>query len=103
MKHINTATRFEERLKRKQNLHYVFLELCTRPEYMERIPSEIHGIKDGLNYETSCPLPLLDSFIKESVRLNPLGRNRHCFGHATVKLGITKTDLAFEQWTGVKQ
>lgn len=96
--------RFEERLNRKQNLHFVFLELCTRPEYVELIRSEIHGIEDRLDHETICQLPLLDSFIKESVRLNPLDKSRHCFGHSTVKLGITKTDLVFEQWrSGVKQ
>ncbi|MCJ1454854.1 hypothetical protein MMC28_005207 [Mycoblastus sanguinarius] len=56
------------------NLHFVFLELCARPEYIELIRSEIEGIDDHVDHETICQLPVLDSFIKESVRLNPLDK-----------------------------
>lgn len=56
------------------NLHFVFLELCGRPEYIELIRSEICAAKDRLDHETICQLPILDSFIKESVRLNPLDK-----------------------------
>ena len=58
-----------------QNLHFVFLELCARPAYVEMIYQEIRTAGD-LNYEGIDRLPILDSFIKESVRLNPLDKSR---------------------------
>ena len=61
-----------------QNLHFVFLELCARPEYVEMINQEIRAA-DKLNYESINRLPILDSFIKESVRLNPLDKSK--FGY----------------------
>ncbi|KAG6990988.1 cytochrome P450 [Physcia stellaris] len=56
------------------NLHFVLLELCNRPEYVELIRDEIEGLKGHLDHNTICQLPILDSFIKESVRLNPLDK-----------------------------
>ncbi|MCJ1475924.1 hypothetical protein MMC13_004588 [Lambiella insularis] len=53
------------------NLHFVLLELCDRPEYVELIRKEIES-QEKLDYATISRLPVLDSFIKESVRLNPL-------------------------------
>jgi hypothetical protein len=58
-----------------QNLHFVFLELCARPEYAEMIHQEIKDA-DNLDYEGINQLPILDSFIKESVRLNPLDKSK---------------------------
>ena len=54
-----------------QNLHFIVLELCLRPEFVELIRLEIER-QEKLDYETISTLPILDSFIKESVRLNPL-------------------------------
>lgn len=54
-----------------QNLHFIILELCRRPEYKDWLRQEIdaHG---KMKYQDISDLPMLDSFIKESVRLNPL-------------------------------
>ncbi|KAL9074039.1 MAG: hypothetical protein Q9157_004529 [Trypethelium eluteriae] len=55
------------------NLHCVFLELCERPEYIGILREELASSGD-LNYKTLTELPILDSFAKESARLNPLDR-----------------------------
>ena len=70
--HLQTV----ERLNSRQNLHFVFLELCARPEYVELIRGEIEAKNGRLDHETICQLPILDSFIKESVRLNPLDKGK---------------------------
>ena len=54
------------------NLHFVILELCNRPEWVDMLREEL---KDNLGLEAVTNLPLLDSFIKECVRLNPLDRS----------------------------
>ena len=54
-----------------QNLHFIVLELCARPEYVQLLRQEIRS-QEELDYESISSLPILDSFIKESVRLNPL-------------------------------
>jgi cytochrome P450 len=56
------------------NLHFVFLELCERPEYVELLREEIRN-QGCLNFESISQLKKLDSFIKECVRLNPLDRS----------------------------
>ena len=71
----NAACVLVQTLIQIQNLHFVFLELCSRPEYIELIREEIKEVEDRLDCETVCRLPLLDSFIKESVRLNPLDKS----------------------------
>ncbi len=43
---------------------------------------------DRWDHDTISQLPLLDSFIKESVRLNPLDKSRHCFGHYAMKCAM---------------
>ncbi|KAL9133122.1 MAG: hypothetical protein Q9175_005700 [Cornicularia normoerica] len=53
------------------NLHFLLLELCARPEYVQLIRQEIRS-QEKLDYATISSLPILDSFMKESVRLNPL-------------------------------
>lgn len=55
------------------NLHFVMLELCDRPEYTKALKEEIRSLPD-LEFDSIQKLPLLDSFIKECVRLNPLDR-----------------------------
>jgi len=72
---------FQGKLKSEQNLHFVLLEFCIRPEYVELVRGEIDGLKGRLDHETICQLPILDSFIKESVRLNPLDKSRHRINH----------------------
>ena len=49
------------------------VELGARPEYVEMIYNEIQSV-GSLNYENIDRLPILDSFAKESVRLNPLDK-----------------------------
>lgn len=53
------------------NLDFLVLELCSRPEYVELLRNEI-GDNSSLDYGKLEKLPLLDSFIKETVRSNPL-------------------------------
>lgn len=53
------------------NLDFVLLELCSRPEYVEILRKEIED-PSHLDYAKLEKLPLLDSFIKETVRVNPL-------------------------------
>ncbi|KAM0794861.1 hypothetical protein BDR22DRAFT_894747 [Usnea florida] len=53
------------------NLHFVFLELCSRPGYAEMLLQEVQSITI-LNFEATNSLLTLDSFIKEVVRVNPL-------------------------------
>lgn len=62
------------------NLHFIILELCARKESQTSLRQELkHHLP--LDYETLEHLPLLDSFIKETVRLNPLDtRMRHLIG-----------------------
>ncbi|KAL9123111.1 MAG: hypothetical protein Q9187_000340 [Circinaria calcarea] len=55
------------------NLHFVFLELCNRPEYVQLLRDEIDSAK-SLDYAEITKLPILDSFIKEAVRVNPLDK-----------------------------
>ena len=54
-----------------QNLHFIILELCRRPEYRNLLRQEIDA-QGKMKYQDTSDLPRLDSFIKESVRLNPL-------------------------------
>ncbi|KAK7696719.1 hypothetical protein SLS64_014285 [Diaporthe eres] len=53
------------------NLHFIILELCARKEWQTSLRQELEQHLP-LDYETLENLPLLDSFIKETVRLNPL-------------------------------
>ena len=82
-----------ETLNQGQNLHFIFLELCARPEYIELIRSEIEGMKDPLDHEEMCQLPILDSFVKESVRLNPLDKSRRRSDHSSMILSKADTFL----------
>jgi cytochrome P450 len=56
------------------NLHFVLLELCERPEYLEPLREEIRA-QGSPNFENISRLRKLDSFIKECVRLNPLDKS----------------------------
>ncbi|KAI9709132.1 MAG: hypothetical protein M1820_003578 [Bogoriella megaspora] len=58
------------------NLHFIFLELCARPEYIEVLRAELAdaALSEKMDYERLMQLPILDSFIKVSVRLNPLDK-----------------------------
>lgn len=53
------------------NLDFMILELCARPEWQVILRNEIeeYGTYD---YETLEKIPLLDSFMKEIVRINPI-------------------------------
>jgi len=53
------------------NLHFMFLELCARPKYIPLLCAEI-AAQEALDYAHISAMPLLDSFMKECVRLNPL-------------------------------
>lgn len=62
------------------NLDFIMLELCTRPEWQTRLREELQQ-NGPLDYNTLEHLPLLDSFIKETVRLNPLDTRRCPFNN----------------------
>lgn len=53
------------------NLDFVLLELAQRPEWQAQLREKI-GDHARLDYQTLDQLPCLDSFIKETVRMNPL-------------------------------
>ncbi|KAI4267853.1 MAG: hypothetical protein LQ337_008153, partial [Flavoplaca oasis] len=54
------------------NLDFAFLELCQRPESADLIRQEISN-KTTLDAKTiGNDMPILDSFLKESLRLNPM-------------------------------
>ncbi|KAL1969931.1 hypothetical protein VTN77DRAFT_7441 [Rasamsonia byssochlamydoides] len=53
------------------NLDSIVLELCARPEWQSILRNEI-GDDGAQDYERLEKLPLLDSFIKETIRMNPL-------------------------------
>lgn len=48
--------------------------MCARPDYADILRKEISSMEQ-FDYETITNLPILDSFIKEAVRLNPLDRS----------------------------
>ena len=48
--------------------------MCARPDYADILRKEISSM-EKFDYETITHLPILDSFIKEAVRLNPLDRS----------------------------
>ncbi|KAF2704077.1 putative cytochrome P450 [Pleomassaria siparia CBS 279.74] len=54
-------------------LDFVLLELCARQDWQNAIQEEIDTLAPS-NYDQLEKLPLLDSFIKETVRLNPLDK-----------------------------
>lgn len=58
-----------------QNLHFILLELCSRPEFVDLIRQETER-QEKLDCATISSLPILDSFITEPVRLNPLDLNK---------------------------
>lgn len=53
------------------NMHFVILELCAREKWQSLLRQELQK-HAPLDYDTLEQLPLLDSFIKETIRLNPL-------------------------------
>ena len=55
-----------------QSLTFAIHELCKHPEYLEPLRQEIASMSNGSDTDNYEELPLLDSFLKESGRLNPL-------------------------------
>lgn len=55
------------------NLHFAICELCDRPEYIDLLRAELLA-QERLDYPAVSRLPILDSFLKESIRLNALDR-----------------------------
>ncbi|KAL8882712.1 MAG: hypothetical protein Q9198_000331 [Flavoplaca austrocitrina] len=51
---------------------WALFDLCLHPEYVEPLRDELRGPAYDKFVETADGLPLLDSFIKESARFNPL-------------------------------
>ena len=80
-----------------QNLHFIVLELCLRPELVELLRQEIER-QEKLDYATISTLPILDSFIKESVRLNPLDLSKWVSASAMRSTNLMRRDdLLFPQ------
>ncbi|KZZ88360.1 cytochrome P450 [Moelleriella libera RCEF 2490] len=53
------------------NLHFVIVELCNRQDWQVTLRQEIEA-NDPQDYGTLEGLPLLDAFIKETIRVKPL-------------------------------
>lgn len=51
--------------------HFIILELCARKEWQDTLRQELQQ-HYPLDYKSLEQLPLLDGFIKETIRLNPL-------------------------------
>ena len=54
-----------------QSLTFAIHNLCRYPEYIEPLRQEIASLSDE-KWKDDEDLPLLDSFLKESARTNPL-------------------------------
>ncbi|KAI0410100.1 cytochrome P450 [Xylaria palmicola] len=88
------------------NLHFIILEMCVRKECQAAIRREL-GQSMPLDYKRLEQLPLLDSFIKETVRLNPLDKlairrkalESYTFsdGSISVPAGATVCTSAYDQ------
>jgi cytochrome P450 len=59
----------------KQTLTHALYHLAAQPEYTEMIRQEIEPIieKEGWTKTAMLQMQKLDSFLRESARLNPLG------------------------------
>lgn len=55
------------------NLDFIVQQLCVSPEWQETLRGEV-GNPEKLDYRRLQNLPLLDGFIKETVRLHPLDK-----------------------------
>lgn len=53
-------------------LNFILLELCARPEWQETLREELGQAGAITTWHALDGLPLLDSFMKETVRMNPL-------------------------------
>ena len=66
---MTTPTAF---LNRNQTICFAVHDLCLHPEYITPLRAELES-SDWTDFEkTGRGLPLLDSFIKESARTNPV-------------------------------
>ncbi|KAL8862411.1 MAG: hypothetical protein Q9178_001420 [Gyalolechia marmorata] len=63
---------WEEDESLRKNLDFAFLELCQRPEYLDLIRKEVANTATLDVKSISNEMPILDSFLKESMRLNPM-------------------------------
>lgn len=57
------------------NLHFILLELCSRPEWQRSLRYELQE-NQPLDYKRLEELPILDAFMKETMRLNPLDKRK---------------------------
>ncbi|KAI0410415.1 putative cytochrome P450 [Xylaria grammica] len=88
------------------NLHFIILEMCVRKECQGAIRRELKQ-SVPLDYQRLEQLPLLDSFIKETVRFNPLDKlairrkalESYTFsdGSISVPAGATVCTSAYDQ------
>ncbi|KAF5006715.1 hypothetical protein FDECE_6925 [Fusarium decemcellulare] len=51
---------------------FALFDLCDHPEYIDPLRKEVEGSDFDVFMKTTKGLPLLDSFIKESARINPI-------------------------------
>lgn len=54
------------------NLNFILLEVCARKDWQKELRKEIEGNQPLDDYKKLDDLPLLDSFMKETVRIHPL-------------------------------
>ncbi len=60
------------------NLHFIILEISARKDWQTVLREELEQ-SSPLDYKRLEQLPLLDSFIKETVRFNPLDKRTSDF------------------------
>jgi cytochrome P450 len=55
-----------------QLIAFVLYNLCRYPEYIQPLRDEIQTLPEGQPNNSNDEMPYLDSFLKETARLNPL-------------------------------
>lgn len=56
---------------------YAIIDLYTRPEYIAPLREEVEGLQFDHFRKASQGLPRVDSFLKESARLNPFESSKY--------------------------
>jgi cytochrome P450 len=67
-----------------QTTAYALYDLCLHPEYVEPLRAELKSLDEYTR--TMQGLPLLDSFIKESTRLNPMEASRCSYNRSMTQI-----------------
>ena len=75
---------------------FMLHSLCKHPEYLECLRKEVEAMSEhGLYGANNDDTPLMDSFLKESARLNPLRTCKQFFAHVHSSHQIWRVVLIF--------